>query len=274
MVRADRLGNGCESMKKDRGDRLPVQRQAEIFEFVKSRETATISEIVEAVEASASTVRRDLKVLASQDRLQLSHGGATIKRGTTFEPRFEDRRRRNPEAKAAIAGKALEFVEPGASVIFDSSSTVLAVAELLRQKPIELSAVTNDVAVAVSLSEADGVSVVVPGGQVRKGSFTLLGSHTEDFFARLHADVLLLGIHAISEGVLTDASLEIVHAKRTMISAAQRTILLADHEKFGSPAFFEVGGVDLVDDLVTDAGVQETTVERIREAGETRIHVV
>lgn len=261
-------------MKKDRGDRLPVQRQLEVFEFVKSRETATIPEIVGAVGVSASTVRRDLKVLSSQGRLRLSHGGATIKRGTTFEPHFESRRRRNPEAKAAIAEKALEFVEPGGSVIFDSSSTVLAVAELLRQKPVELSAVTNDVAVAGSLSEAEGVSVVVPGGQVRKESFTLLGSHTEEFFARLHADLLLLGIHAISGGVLTDASLEVVHAKRTMIGAARRTVLLADHEKFGSPAFFEVGSVALIDDLVTDTGVQEAALEQIREAGETRIHVV
>lgn len=261
-------------MKKDRGDRLPVQRQAEIFEFVKWKETATIPEIVEAVEVSASTVRRDLKLLDSQDRLRLSHGGATIKRGTAFEPRFEDRRRRNPGEKATIAEKALEFLEPASSVIFDSSSTVLAVAELLRQKPIELSAVTNDVAVAGSLSEADGVSVVVPGGQVRQGSFTLLGSHTEEFFARLHADLLLLGIHAISEGVLTDASLEVVHAKRTMIRAAQRTILLADHEKFGPPAFFEVGSVALIDDLITDTGVSDEALEQIREAGEPRIHVV
>lgn len=260
-------------MARGKGERLPVLRRSEIFEFVRVREAAAVPEIAEAVGVSASTVRRDLKALAAEDRLRLSHGGATIKGGTTFEPRFEDRRRRSPEAKASIAAKALELIEPGSSVVFDSSSTVLAVAEALHQRPVELSAVTNDVAIAARLSETEGVSVVVPGGQMREGSFTLLGSYTEEFFGRLHADLLLLGIHAITGGLLTDASLEVVQAKRAMIGGARRVVLLADHEKFGPPAFFEVGGASLVDDLLTDAQTPDAELEQIEEAGETRIHV-
>lgn len=261
-------------MMRGKGDRLPIERRSEILRLIRHRGAATVSEIAAETGVSASTVRRDLKGLAAQGSVQLSHGGAAAREGTTFEPVFRDRQRRNPEEKSRIAAKALEMLEPGQSVVFDSSSTVLAVIEVLQQRPVYLSAVTNDVSQASTLSEIEGVSVVVPGGQVREGSFTLLGSYTREFFQRLHADLLLLGIHALSGDLMTDASLEVVEAKRTMIEAARRTVLLADHSKFGSPAFFEVGETSLVDDLITGSDVSAEALEPIKASGQTRLHLV
>lgn len=242
--------------------------------MVRRRGVATVSEVVAGTGVSASTVRRDLRALDAQGLVRLSHGGAAAVEGTTFEPLFRERERRNPQEKGRIAAEALEFLEPGQSVIFDSSSTVLAVIEALKQRPVRLSAVTNDVSAAAMLSEIEGVSVVVPGGQVREGSFTLLGSYTREFFLRLHADLLLLGMHAISGGLMSDASLEVVEIKQAMIEGARRTVLLADREKFGSPAFFEVGEVGLVDDLITGSGTPVEALEPIRAETETRIHLV
>lgn len=263
-------------MTRDKGDRLPIERRSDVLRLVRQRGAATVSEVVTETGVSASTVRRDLKALDEQGLVQLSHGGAAAveSTGTTFEPLFSERRRRNPTEKARIAEKALEFLEPSQSVIFDSSSTVLAVIEALQRRPVALSAVTNDVSAAAMLSEIDGVSVVLPGGQVREGSFTLLGSYTGEFFRRLHADVLLLGVHAISGGCMTDASLEVVEIKRAMIQGARKSVLLVDHEKFGAPAFFEVGETSLVDDLITGSGAPEEALEPIRSRAQTRIHLV
>lgn len=261
-------------MVRGSGERLPIERRSDVLRLVRRRGTVSVSEVVAEIGASASTVRRDLKALDERGMVRLSHGGAAAVEGTTFEPLFSERRRRSPEEKARIAEKALEFLEPGRSVIFDSSSTVLAVVEALQRRPVALSAVTNDVLAAARLSEIEGASVVVPGGQVREGSFTLLGSHTGDFFRRLHADVLLLGMHAVSDGLMTDASLEVVEIKRAMMQAARRTALLADHEKFGAPAFFEVGEAALVDDLITDSAITEEALEPIKSGAKTRIHIV
>lgn len=261
-------------MARGKSERLPVERRAEVLRLVRRRGAASVSEVAAETGASASTVRRDLRALDEQGLVRLSHGGAAAVEGTTFEPLFSERRRRNPEEKIRIAEKALEFLEPGQSVIFDSSSTVLAVIEALRRRPVALSAVTNDVSAAALLSEIEGISVVVPGGQVRDGSFTLLGSYTAEFFRRLHADVLLLGMHAISGGIMTDASLEVVETKRAMLRGARRSVLLADHEKFGAPAFFEVGEVDLIDDLIAGSGTPGEELEPIRSSAQTRIHLV
>lgn len=262
------------NVARGKSERLPIERRAEVLRLVRRQGAASVSEVAAETGASASTVRRDLRALDEQGLIRLSHGGAAAVEGTTFEPLFSERRRRNLEEKARIAEKALEFLEPGRSVIFDSSSTVLAVIEILQRKPVALSAVTNDVSAAALLSEMEGVSVVMPGGQVREGSFTLLGSQTVEFFRRVHADVLLLGMHAISGEVMTDASLEVVEIKRAMLRGARRSVLLADHEKFGAPAFFEVGEVALVNDLVTGSGAPEEALEPIRSGAQTRIHLV
>lgn len=261
-------------MARGKSEKLPIERRSEVLRLVSQRGAASVSEVAAETGVSASTVRRDLKALDEQGLVRLSHGGAAAMEGTTFEPLFSERRRRNPEEKVRIAGKALEFLEQGQSVIFDSSSTVLAVIEALQRRPVALSAVTNDVSAAALLSEIEGVSVVVPGGQVREGSFTLVGSYTGEFFRRLHADVLLLGIHAISGSLMTDASLEVVEIKRAMIQGARRTVLLADHEKFGAPAFFEVGELESVDELVTGSEASAEALEPIRADGRTRVHLV
>ena len=55
---------------------------------------------------------------------------------------------------------------------------------------------------------------------------------------------------------------------------AYRIILLADHSKFVSPAFFEVARLDAVRDLITDEGTDEGVLDAIRQSGFARVHVV
>lgn len=254
--------------------RIPVQRRSELLKFVRETGTASVADIANALTVSESTVRRDLGVLAQEGVISRAYGGASTLERTTFEPLFKDRRRHNRDEKERIGRYAVGLLEPGQSVVFDSSSTVLSAAEALIQQPVRMTAVTNDVAVASALADIPEVEVVVPGGEMRPGSFTLLGSYTQDFLSKLHVDIAFLGIHAIANGVLTDTSLSVSEAKRAMIAAARRTVLLADHSKFGPAAFFEVTRLNAVDDLITDTATPEEVLADIRDEGTIRVHVV
>ena len=254
--------------------KIPAQRRAEIRALLGRRGAASVSEIAGALGVSASTVRRDLDELDGEGTVRRSHGGAAVVERTAFEFSFKDRRHHNPEEKAKIGQYAVTLLEAGQSVIFDSSSTVLAAAEALGGRTVEVTAVTNDVGVAAVLAEVPGVGVVVPGGEIRGGSFTLLGPYTQAFLNGLHVDVALLGIHAITGDVLSESSLDVVEAKRAMMRAARRVVLLADHSKFRPPSFFEVARIDEVHDLITD---QITPLEALEAAGSSsgaRIHRV
>lgn len=263
-------------MEKNARDsrKLPVQRRNELLKFVRERGAAAVAEIASALAVSESTVRRDLAVLTEEGSISRSYGGATTIERTTFEPLFKDRLRHNRAQKDCIGRYAASLLEPGQSAVFDSSSTVLAGAEALAQRPVSITAVTNDVAVAGVLADIPEVEIVVPGGEIRAGSFTLLGSYTQDFLSKLHVDIAFMGIHAIADGILTDTSLAVSEAKRAMMAAARRTVLLADHSKFGLTTFFEMARLGAVDDLITDEGIPEEVLAAMRTEESIRIHVV
>lgn len=254
--------------------KIPAQRRAEIRALLKGRGGASIAELSAAIGVSASTVRRDLDRLSSEGFVSRSHGGAVTGEGTTFESTFEERRRHNSGEKKRIGRRAAGLLEPGCSVIFDSSSTVLCAVEALRERPVPMTAVTNDVGLASVLAEIPEVDVLVPGGEVREGSLTLVGGQTRDFLEGLHADIVFLGIHAISGTLLTDTSLPVAEVKRAMIGAARQVVLLADHSKFGPPAFCEVARTGVAGDLFTDELAPPGALEVVGESGETRVHVV
>lgn len=259
-------------VREDADRKIPAQRRAEIRTLLARRGAASITEISGALGVSGSTVRRDLDELDREGVVHRSHGGAVTVEQTAFEFRFEDRRRHNPEEKKKIGDHAVTLLEDGQSVIFDSSSTVLGAAEALGRSGLKVTAVTNDVAIASVLAEAPGVPVVVPGGEIRDGSFTLLGSYTQTFLNGLHVDVAFVGIHAITGDVLSESSLDVVEAKRAMMLAAHRVILLADHSKFCPPSFFEVAPMDRLDDLVTDDAAPPEALEAAGARG-VRVHL-
>ena len=259
-------------MERESERKIPAQRRTEIRALLGRRGSASISEIADALGVSGSTARRDLDELDREGAVRRSHGGAVTVEGTACEHRFEDRRRHNPGEKKRIGDFAAKVLEAGQSVVFDSSSTVLAAAEALGRRNLGIAAVTNDVAVASVLAEASGVSVVVPGGEIRDGSFTLLGSYTQTFLNGLHVDVAFVGIHAVTGDLLSESSLDVVEAKRAMMRAAHRVVLLADHSKFRPPSFFEVARLDGIDDLVTDEAAPPEALEAAVACG-VRVHL-
>lgn len=256
---------------------IPVQRRARLVAVLRGKGVASISELALETGASESTVRRDLEELAGRSEVRRTRGGAVFTGGTiggtTFEPLFAERSRQNISEKERIGRYAIGLAKRGQGVLFDSSSTVMGAVRALVESPVRMTAVTNDVSLAASLGSVRGVKVVVPGGELREGSFTLLGPATRGFLSRLHVDVAFIGIHAITGDRMSEAGLEVAEVKRAMIRAAGRVVLLADHSKFSPPAFFEVAGLEEVDDLVTGDETPQEAIEAAREVP-VRVHLV
>ncbi|MCL4744260.1 MAG: DeoR/GlpR family DNA-binding transcription regulator [Burkholderiaceae bacterium] len=248
---------------------IPVQRYARILEHLRERVAASIHELAEDIGVSASTIRRDLEHLAAQGYVDRTRGGAVMPRDhmATFEMEPTIAAEIAREQKTAIGRAAAQMLEAGQSVIFDSSSTVMEAARAAIARGIALTVVTNDLAIAQSFAATRNSNVVVPGGTLRVGSSTLVGEPGVEFLGRLHADVALLGTHTISGRQLTETSLEVAAAKRSMIRAASRVVVLADGSKFRERAFCTICDVSEVDEVVTDAGADAAAVESLVELG-------
>ena len=248
---------------------LPAQRRQHIIEFLHRHGAVTLQQLANALRVSLSTLRRDLDALADEGLVDRTHGGALLRHQqySTFEPEFSAALELSPQEKNSIGTAAAEALVPGQSVIFDSGSTVLEAAMAVAARNIEILGVTNDIEIARILGTSRAVRVHVFGGHLRSGSNTLIGDEVLAGASRIRADVLLLGAHAVTEGVVSEASSEVAAVKRALMRSATSKRLLVDSSKFRPRVFMTVCDVSELDEIITDDGAPQDEVERIRGAG-------
>ncbi|WUN36036.1 DeoR/GlpR family DNA-binding transcription regulator [Kitasatospora sp. NBC_00315] len=262
---------------------LAQQRQALILESVRRRGAVRVAELVDQLGVSDMTVRRDLDVLARQGAVQKVHGGAVAVGGSsTDEPGFEAKSSLEEAAKAAIADAAAALVEPGNVVAVSAGTTTFAVAARLLKVP-QLTIVTNSLAVADLVwaagcqAGASTPALLLTGGSPTR-SAALVGTLAEQSIRSLHVDLLILGAHGVSETAgLTTPNLAEAQTNRAMIASARRTVVVADHTKWGViglSSFAELGEIDcfITDDTLPPEarGVLSEAVGELRVVPTTR----
>jgi DeoR/GlpR family transcriptional regulator of sugar metabolism len=242
--------------------RLPAQRRQAMLRAVRSGSTH-VSELAESFGVSEMTVRRDLRELARDGKLERVRGGALH---AAREPPFEQTAVERFAAKDRIGAAAAALVEDGETVMIDIGTTTLQAAHHLHGR--SLSVVTTSLAVYEELLPDHGIELLLPGGIVRRNYRSLVGVLAEDSLRQLRADVLFLGTAGIDERLgVWDTTIVEVPIKRAMIAAAERVVLLADAAKFAMGGSVRVCEADAIDHIVTDAAVPPAARAAIDEAG-------
>ncbi len=165
------------------------------------------------------------------------------------EPPYALKLGRNREAKEAIARRASALVPDGATVILDSGTTTLALARLLAGRPLRV--VALDVPVAQTLAQGE-TEVLLVGGRVRNGFYSLVGSWAEELLERVRADLFFIGADAFDTEGVTNHTFEEAAVKRKAMAVSHKTILLADGSKWGKRASAFVTFLAALDRVVTD----------------------
>ena len=104
------------------------------------------------------------------------------------------------------------------------------------------------------------------GGRVRSLTQSVVGARAVESIRDLRVDVAFLGTNGISadHGFSTPDPEEAM-AKRAMISAARRTVVLADSSKIGVDVLTCFAGLDEVEALVTDSGVSPSALATLTD---------
>lgn len=233
---------------------LARQRQELILDAVRTTGGARVSELVERLGVSDMTVRRDIEVLAGRGLVTRVHGGATAVGSSVEEPGFAAKSELHTAAKQAIAAAAVSLVEPGASVALSAGTTTHAVAAALLGVP-GLTVVTNSLRVAEVLWTGT-TKVVLTGGE-RTPSDALVGPVAVAALRGLHVDWLLMGVHGMdAEAGFTTPNLVEAETNRALVASARRVAVVADKSKWGVVGLSTIAGLDDVDVVVTDAGLE------------------
>jgi DeoR family transcriptional regulator of aga operon len=248
---------------------LPAERRRRIVEFLRRHGAVTLQQLEHALHVSMSTLRRDLDALAAEGEVDRTHGGALLRHQeySTFEPDHAAAAELSPLEKQAIGKAAADALLPRQSVIFDSGSTVLEAARAAVHRNIPLTAVTNNLAIAQVLGSSPLIEVHVLGGVLRHGGNTLAGGALIEGARAIGVDVLLMGIHAVTDGELTETAPEVAAVKRALLKAAASKRLLVDSSKFRPRTFMRVASVTELDEIITDEHMPKEEIERMRALG-------
>lgn len=237
---------------------LPEVRRQRLLELVRKSKQVTTAGLVQALGASIATVRRDLASLEDLNLVKRTHGGVvsvdvevapveTV--DGEYELGFSDKRTRQRTEKDAIAAAAALLVEDGSTVLLDSGTTCLALARLLAGRRLTVVALDLNVAIAVAHGATE---VLMPGGRVRPGLYSVIGPWTDAVLRDLMVDTFFMGADGICEAGITNSAVDEARVKTMAMQSAQRCVVLADHTKFNVRKMAPVCALGAVHVAVTD----------------------
>jgi DeoR family transcriptional regulator, fructose operon transcriptional repressor len=241
------------------------ERKHRIEAYLQRVEFASLEELSQHVNASVSTVRRDLTTLEALGNLRRTHGGARIVMPKSDEFAFNARDAHQLSEKEAIGKACAELIGRNQSVILDAGTTVYHVARHLEEKAPQI--VTNSLPVANLFASATRVEVILSGGVIYPRLGVLVGPMTVEAFSKIRADVAIMGAGGITLDGVTNSHTLLIDIQRAMLKAAQKIILCLDHTKFGRQSFSLLCGLDMVDAIVTDNLAPQELVAGLRERG-------
>jgi DeoR/GlpR family transcriptional regulator of sugar metabolism len=235
---------------------LAQQRQASILDRIRREGGARVADLVRVLGVSDMTIRRDIEVLAERGLVAKVHGGAIAIDGTTDEPGYAAKSEQQRAEKLAIAREAAQLVRPGSAVGISAGTTTAALARELVEVA-ELTVVTNSIPVAdvFYLHGRPDQTVVLTGG-TRTPSDALVGPVAQEAAARINLDQLFLGVHGMSARAgYTTPNLSEADTNRSLVAAARKLIVLADHTKWDMIGIATIASLDEAQVVVTDSGL-------------------
>jgi DeoR/GlpR family transcriptional regulator of sugar metabolism len=230
------------------------ERQERIIRLVDEQGRARVTDLAARFGVSAVTIRKDLIALEADHRIVRTHGGAIAVDRSRPELAFEVRERLQADEKSRIGAVAATFVGDGQSVVFDASTTALAVARQLKTRDWhQLTVITNGLRLASELAGHPGISVLMLGGRVRWEALSVVGQLGDGLFSRINVQKAFLGAAGFTVGSgLADATEEEAQIKEAMVTAAREVIAIVDHTKWEHAAFATFCPSDRIDVVVSD----------------------
>ncbi len=247
---------------------LAAERRQLITNLIRKQRVVHLRDLCDRLEASESTIRRDLQYLEEQGVLERTYGGATVRgpattpgEGTPFvSPVLSNEVER-------IGRAAADLIAEGETVFLGPGAAVMAAAHTLADRS-GVTIVTNALNVASYLVAHSRLVVVVTGGQVEREETALLGHLAELALEQLRADRALVGVGGIQvpDGLTADR-LPGSELLRAVIGMVPQVTVVAPSSKWGhvGPAF--LAPLEAVDTVVTSRDAPPAMVWDLTELG-------
>jgi DeoR family fructose operon transcriptional repressor len=224
------------------------ERKGLILRQVNIHTRLMFNELVNLIDVSEDTIRRDVNELAEEGQVIRIKGGA-MSAAYHYGHDAETYAQSN---KLVIAEKTLKLLRDDIIVLIGGGTTAR---EFIKQIPNTLKAtfITVNVLTAVELLDKPMIKTIMIGGQISAYSQMTVSGEVFEYLAGIKADLCILGTNAIDSGNgLTDSDWETIQVKKAMIKAAEKVAVIAISEKLNSSMQMKIADIDEIDFLITE----------------------
>jgi DeoR family ulaG and ulaABCDEF operon transcriptional repressor len=246
------------------------KRRKGLLKLLADHQALSVERLVELLNASPATVRRDIAWLAERNMLTRTRGGAELlpqkKRpfalsGDSFQNNVEN----FAAQKRAIARHAGSLCNDGETIIINGGTTTYMMCEFLVEKRLNI--LTNSFLMAERLLTSSENEIIVPGGKVYREQNVILSPFDNDITQHHYAGKMFMGVFGLSMLGLMEADPLLIQAEKRLISQAEKLFVLADSSKFARKAGLILCGLNRVSCVITDTGASDASVQMLEHAG-------
>ena len=253
---------------------LTEERRSAIVSYIEEHKAVTVQELVEYLDASAATIRRDLTALNDERRIVKVFGGATSLSSrdiNTVEPTVAEKAGHNTHEKDVISEYAASLIQDTDFVYIDSGTTTLYLIDHIANKKAKY--ITNGIVHAKKMLEK-GLSTMIIGGRIKPVTEAIIGPECIESLSKFHFTKAFMGTNGIStQAGFTTPDVDEALVKTEAIKHTYLSYILADHSKFGvvsSVTFSELKSCCIITDVTPDKKYSDHTIIKAlfnREAG-------
>ncbi len=251
---------------------LSEQRYEEILNVLERDGSVKATVLCDLLNTSRETVRRDLENMEAKGMLRRIHGGAmkaevSQEKGRSYTS-FDRRKKERLLSKEEVALEAAGYISEGQAIALDSGTTSLLLAKVIKERFHALTVVTNSLAIANELADAEGITLVLTGGIYRSDEEAFVSDIATLIFSKINVDIFFLTTCGISvERGITYQRMDEIIVQNKMMEAAGKTIVIADSSKLGVNSLVKMCGIDQISMIITDSEASEDQIQAFKDTG-------
>ena len=246
------------------------ERISKIVEIVNQKGTVSVNELIERLNVSDMTIRRDLASLENAGELIRVHGGAKSHTPLIYnELTHEEKHHKNLLEKQDMAEKAMRFIDEGDSVFLGPGTSIEMLALAMNNQRLQV--VTNCLPIfnILSRKKSDTFKVILIGGEMRERTKAFVGEMTNQILHQFHFSKMFFSCNGIKNGKVLTSDYSEAQTQKIAMKCSNQIYLLADSSKIGKEDFTSICDLHELSGLITN----ELSLEELQEVkGKTQIY--
>ncbi|MDG6895008.1 HTH-type transcriptional regulator UlaR [Volucribacter amazonae] len=237
-------------------------RHSNLLNLLNKQGTLSTQQIIEALNISPATARRDINLLHQAGKLRKVRNGAEALYFDVNQPR--QRTFSNSNEKQRIAKAASELCQEGESILITCGSTMLMLGEQLCGRKLQI--ITNYLPLANHLIERNHDDIVILGGQYNRNKAITLSLNTQNETTYI-ANIMFTSGRGFTKEGLYKTDMIIANSEQQMSAKSGKYVVLLDSSKLGQQVGMLFTKLEEIDILITGKEADPNIIAELQQQG-------